>query len=90
MVSIYSFYDIFEHVFISRVKLIFLLLASDTFITFLAAILLSIIYIEVCRRLNLTIVGSRVGEDFLIWPQTGNPEVRGFEALLLISIYFLS
>ncbi|KAK3029743.1 hypothetical protein RJ639_038020 [Escallonia herrerae] len=38
------------------------------------AILLSIIYIEVCRRLNLTIVGSRVGEEFLIWPQTGNPE----------------
>ncbi|KAK1417846.1 hypothetical protein QVD17_26980 [Tagetes erecta] len=39
-----------------------------------SAILLSIIYIEVCRRLNLTIVGSRVGEDFLIWPQTGNHE----------------
>ncbi|KAA8538731.1 hypothetical protein F0562_028374 [Nyssa sinensis] len=39
-----------------------------------SAILLSIIYIEVCRRLSLTIVGSRVGEDFLIWPQTGNPE----------------
>ncbi|XP_015085153.1 uncharacterized protein LOC107028562 isoform X1 [Solanum pennellii] len=39
-----------------------------------SAILLSVIYIEVCRRLNLTIVGSRVGEDFLIWPQTGNPE----------------
>ncbi|XP_024994279.1 uncharacterized protein LOC112527730 [Cynara cardunculus var. scolymus] len=39
-----------------------------------SAILLSIIYIEVCRRLNLTIVGSRVGEDFLIWPETGNPE----------------
>ncbi|KAL2544363.1 hypothetical protein Fot_13596 [Forsythia ovata] len=38
------------------------------------AILLSVIYIEVCRRLNLTIVGSRVGEEFLIWPQTGNPE----------------
>ncbi|KAL4564941.1 hypothetical protein LXL04_029018 [Taraxacum kok-saghyz] len=38
------------------------------------AILVSIIYIEVCRRLNLTIVGSRVGEDFLIWPQTANPE----------------
>ncbi|XP_071730464.1 uncharacterized protein [Rutidosis leptorrhynchoides] len=38
------------------------------------AILLSIIYIEVCRRLNLTIVGSRVGEEFLIWPQTENPE----------------
>ncbi|THG23094.1 hypothetical protein TEA_013173 [Camellia sinensis var. sinensis] len=39
-----------------------------------SAILLSVIYIEVCQRLNLTIVGSRVGEDFLIWPQTGNPE----------------
>lgn len=38
------------------------------------AIMLSIIYIEVCRRLSLTIVGSRVGEEFLIWPQTGNPE----------------
>lgn len=39
-----------------------------------SAILLSVINIEVCRRLNLTIVGSRVGEDFLIWPPTGNPE----------------
>ncbi|KAJ8755203.1 hypothetical protein K2173_019001 [Erythroxylum novogranatense] len=39
-----------------------------------SAILLSIIYIEVCRRLGITIVGSRVGEDFLIWPQMGNPE----------------
>ncbi|KAJ9549628.1 hypothetical protein OSB04_022171 [Centaurea solstitialis] len=39
-----------------------------------SAILLSIIYIEICRRLNVTIVGSRVGEDFLIWPKTGNPE----------------
>ncbi|KAJ9537209.1 hypothetical protein OSB04_029942 [Centaurea solstitialis] len=39
-----------------------------------SAILLSIIYIEVCRRLNVNIVGSRVGEDFLIWPETGNPE----------------
>ncbi|KAK9052887.1 hypothetical protein SSX86_029517 [Deinandra increscens subsp. villosa] len=39
-----------------------------------SAILLSIIYIEICQRLNLTIVGSRVGEDFLIWPETGNPE----------------
>ncbi|XP_073051028.1 uncharacterized protein [Primulina eburnea] len=39
-----------------------------------SAILLSVIYIEVCRRLNLTIVGSRVGEDFLIWPPTRNPE----------------
>ncbi|KAF6158840.1 hypothetical protein GIB67_012483 [Kingdonia uniflora] len=39
-----------------------------------SAILLSIIYIEVCRRIGLTIVGSRVGEEFLIWPQTGSPE----------------
>ncbi|KAH6820448.1 transglutaminase family protein [Perilla frutescens var. hirtella] len=39
-----------------------------------SAILLSVIYIEVCRRLNLTIVGARVGEEFLIWPPTGNPE----------------
>ncbi|KAJ0666278.1 putative protein SirB1 [Helianthus annuus] len=39
-----------------------------------SAILLSIIYIEICQRLKLTIVGSRVGEDFLIWPKTGNPE----------------
>ncbi|KAL9230720.1 hypothetical protein vseg_006035 [Gypsophila vaccaria] len=39
-----------------------------------SSILLSIIYIEVCRRLGLTMVGSRVGEDFLIWPQMENPE----------------
>ncbi|XP_038982842.1 uncharacterized protein LOC103712990 isoform X3 [Phoenix dactylifera] len=39
-----------------------------------SAIVLSIIYIEICRRLGITIVGSCVGEDFLIWPQTGNPE----------------
>lgn len=39
-----------------------------------SAILLSVIYIEICQRLNLTMVGSRVGEDFLIWPETGNPE----------------
>ncbi|KAJ0512800.1 putative protein SirB1 [Helianthus annuus] len=39
-----------------------------------SAILLSIIYIEICQRLKLTIVESRVGEDFLIWPKTGNPE----------------
>ncbi|KAH9616414.1 hypothetical protein KSS87_009121 [Heliosperma pusillum] len=39
-----------------------------------SAILLSIIYIEVCRRLGLVMVGSRVGEDFLIWPQTETPE----------------
>ncbi|XP_060170944.1 uncharacterized protein LOC132601911 [Lycium barbarum] len=41
---------------------------------FHTAILLSVIYIEVCRRLNVTIVGSPVGEDFLIWPQTRSPE----------------
>lgn len=53
---------------------------SDVVLTFFfSAILLSVIYIEVCRRLNLTIVGSRVGEDFLIWPQTGNPEVCYFD-----------
>ncbi|XP_021895563.1 uncharacterized protein LOC110812936 isoform X2 [Carica papaya] len=39
-----------------------------------SAILLSIIYIEVCRRLGLTILGSRVGENFLIWPQMEYPE----------------
>ncbi|KAM3379597.1 putative protein isoform X1 [Capsicum galapagoense] len=39
-----------------------------------SAILLSVIYIEVCRRLSLTIVGSGIGKEFLIWPQTGNPE----------------
>ncbi|XP_072984244.1 uncharacterized protein [Typha latifolia] len=39
-----------------------------------SAIMLSIIYIEICRRLGVTIVGSPVGEDFLIWPQTENPE----------------
>ncbi|CAL9163238.1 uncharacterized protein LOC103982007 isoform X2 [Musa acuminata AAA Group] len=37
-----------------------------------SAIMFSIIYIEVCRRLGVTVVGSRVGEDFLIWPQSGN------------------
>eukprot|EP01018_Ginkgo_biloba_P001814 Gb_38781 [translate_table: standard] len=39
-----------------------------------SAIMLSIIYIEVCRRLGVTIVGAKVGEDFLIWPQTENTE----------------
>jgi len=56
---------------------------SDYIFAFLTAILLSIIYIEVCRRLGLTIVGSRVGEDFLIWPQMGNPEVRKFSCASL-------
>ncbi|KAL8172293.1 hypothetical protein V2J09_024097, partial [Rumex salicifolius] len=39
-----------------------------------SAILLSLIYIEVCQRLGLNIVGSRVGEDFIIWPQTETPQ----------------
>ncbi|KAJ0971138.1 hypothetical protein J5N97_019097 [Dioscorea zingiberensis] len=39
-----------------------------------SAILLSIIYIEICQRLGITILGSCVGEDFLIWPETGNLE----------------
>ncbi|KAM0935076.1 putative protein SirB1 [Dioscorea sansibarensis] len=39
-----------------------------------SAILLSIIYIEICQRLGITIVGSCVGEDFLIWPDSGNLE----------------
>ncbi|KAJ6850083.1 uncharacterized protein M6B38_265755 [Iris pallida] len=37
-----------------------------------SAIMLSIIYIEICHRLGVSIMGSRVGEDFLIWPQTEN------------------
>lgn len=37
-----------------------------------SAIILSIIYIEICRRLGVSIMGSRVGEDFLIWPRTEN------------------
>lgn len=39
-----------------------------------AAFLISVIYIEVCKRLNVPIVGSPVGEDFLIWPKTEYPE----------------
>ncbi|XP_042480112.1 uncharacterized protein LOC122061022 [Macadamia integrifolia] len=39
-----------------------------------SAIFLGIVYIEVCQRLGVNIVGSRVGEEFFIWPQTGNPE----------------
>ncbi|CAA7021919.1 unnamed protein product [Microthlaspi erraticum] len=38
------------------------------------AFLFSVIYIEVCQRLGVPIVGSRVGEDFLIWPRTEYPE----------------
>ncbi|XP_020523684.1 uncharacterized protein LOC18422648 isoform X1 [Amborella trichopoda] len=39
-----------------------------------SAIMFSIMYIEVCMRLGITMVGARVGEDFLIWPQTGDFE----------------
>ncbi|KAJ6704424.1 TRANSGLUTAMINASE FAMILY PROTEIN [Salix viminalis] len=55
-----------------------------------SAILLSIIYIEVCRRLGLTIVGSRVGEDFLIWPQMGNLEelFKGIALANLIRLHW--
>ncbi|XP_042440400.1 uncharacterized protein LOC122025633 isoform X1 [Zingiber officinale] len=35
-------------------------------------IMFSVIYVEVCQRLGVAIVGSPVGEDFLIWPQSGN------------------
>ncbi|XP_042388840.1 uncharacterized protein LOC121980727 isoform X2 [Zingiber officinale] len=35
-------------------------------------IMFSVIYVEVCQRLGVNIVGSKVGEDFLIWPQSGN------------------
>ncbi|CAH8354336.1 unnamed protein product [Eruca vesicaria subsp. sativa] len=38
------------------------------------AFLFSVIYIEVCQRLGVPIVGARVGEDFLVWPKTENPE----------------
>ncbi|WP_423797083.1 transglutaminase family protein, partial [Mycobacterium tuberculosis] len=36
--------------------------------------MISIIYMEICRRLGVNIVGARVGEDFLIWPHTENLE----------------
>ncbi|CAN6487112.1 unnamed protein product [Victoria cruziana] len=36
---------------------------------FSSAIVLSIIYVEVCRRLGVNMIGARVGEDFLIWPK---------------------
>ncbi|KAG6507001.1 hypothetical protein ZIOFF_032336 [Zingiber officinale] len=39
-------------------------------------IMFSVIYVEVCQRLGVNIVGSKVGEDFLIWPQSGNSAVR--------------
>ncbi|KAL1224734.1 hypothetical protein V5N11_027896 [Cardamine amara subsp. amara] len=39
-----------------------------------SAFLLSVIYIEVCKRLGVSIVGSPVGEDFLIWPKMEYPE----------------
>ncbi|XP_074573677.1 uncharacterized protein LOC141830089 isoform X2 [Curcuma longa] len=35
-------------------------------------IMFSVVYVEVCQRLGVNIVGSKVGEDFLIWPQSGN------------------
>ncbi|KAJ4811453.1 UPF0162 protein [Rhynchospora pubera] len=38
------------------------------------AIMLSVIYMEICRRLGVKIVGSPLGEDFLIWPHTQTPE----------------
>ncbi|KAG5389531.1 hypothetical protein IGI04_031072 [Brassica rapa subsp. trilocularis] len=38
------------------------------------AFLFSIIYIEVCQRLGVPIVGAKVGEEFLVWPETENPE----------------
>ncbi|XP_018447100.1 uncharacterized protein LOC108818682 isoform X2 [Raphanus sativus] len=39
-----------------------------------SAFLFNVIYIEVCQRLGVPIVGARVGEDFLVWPKTENPE----------------
>ncbi|XP_039029995.1 uncharacterized protein LOC120164315 [Hibiscus syriacus] len=53
-----------------------------------SATLVSIIYIEVCPRLGLSILGSRVGEDFLIWPQTAYPEPRGYFNLENSSLHF--
>ncbi|KAF2614001.1 hypothetical protein F2Q70_00013144 [Brassica cretica] len=35
---------------------------------------LSVIYIEVCQRLGVPILGAKVGEEFLVWPKTENPE----------------
>ncbi|KAJ0247077.1 Uncharacterized protein HA466_0165370 [Hirschfeldia incana] len=39
-----------------------------------SAFLFSVIYIEVCQRLDVPIVGARVGENFLVWPKIENPE----------------
>ncbi|KAG2315408.1 hypothetical protein Bca4012_066222 [Brassica carinata] len=39
-----------------------------------SAFLFSVIYIEVCQRLGVPIVGARVGENFLVWPKTENPD----------------
>lgn len=50
--------------------------------------MISIIYIEVCRRLGVSIVGSRVGEDFLIWPQTENPAVCYFPTVVFSFGYY--
>ncbi|XP_078163712.1 transglutaminase family protein isoform X2 [Carex rostrata] len=38
------------------------------------AIMLSVVYMEICQRLGVSIVGSPLGEDFLIWPRTQTPE----------------
>ncbi|XP_013622155.1 PREDICTED: uncharacterized protein LOC106328287 isoform X1 [Brassica oleracea var. oleracea] len=38
------------------------------------AFLFSVIYIEVCQRLGVPILGAKVGEEFLVWPKTENPE----------------
>ncbi|KAF8115089.1 hypothetical protein N665_0030s0130 [Sinapis alba] len=38
------------------------------------AFLFSVIYIEVCQRLGVPIVGARVGEDFVVWSKTENPD----------------
>lgn len=73
LLHLFSFFTWYLHFYF--ISFIFLHYQSNNILVCLAAILLSIIYIEVCGRLGLNIVGSRVGEDFLIWPQTGYPEV---------------
>lgn len=49
----------------------------------LTDIMFSVIYVEVCQRLGVAIVGSPVGEDFLIWPQSGNSAVCYFFYVLI-------
>ncbi|XP_068655664.1 uncharacterized protein [Aristolochia californica] len=39
-----------------------------------SSILLGIIYIEVYKRLGITLGGYRIGNDLWIWPQTWDPE----------------